>query len=238
MHRLLIACFITLLTTEMSFTSQASGEDIYSTAKVSTPSESSAPGTITKGTVLSKKGVAPATTISKSENPAIPQPNTVNTVIAKDIGPVTKLPIPRFVSLKTSEVCLRSGPGQKYPSKFIYKCAHYPVEIISEFETWRMVRDRSGHEGWIHESILSGRRSVIISGHNTVIHRYPGLDRDETLLFRIPSISSRPIARLTIGSLAKLVGCKNRWCKVKTHSGKVGWLPSDDLWGIYPEEIK
>ena len=56
------------------------------------------------------------------------------------IGPVTKLPMPRFVSLKADSVNLREGPNRDHPVKWIFKRAGLPVEITAEFEQWRRIR--------------------------------------------------------------------------------------------------
>ena len=42
------------------------------------------------------------------------------------------LPLPRFVSLKSAEVNLRTGPGTRYPIEWVYKRRALPVEIIAE----------------------------------------------------------------------------------------------------------
>ena len=60
---------------------------------------------------------------------------------ADPIGSVTKLPLPRFASLKTDRVNLREGPSKDHATKWVYQRAGLPVEITAEFEIWRKVRD-------------------------------------------------------------------------------------------------
>ena len=72
------------------------------------------------------------------------------------------LPLPRFVSLRADEVNMRTGPGVQYPVEWVYKRQGLPAEIIAEFGTWRKVRDWQGTQGWIHQSMLSGKRNFII----------------------------------------------------------------------------
>ena len=36
-------------------------------------------------------------------------------------------------------------------------------EITAEFENWRRVRDSEGAEGWVYHSLLSGRRTAVIT---------------------------------------------------------------------------
>ena len=79
------------------------------------------------------------------------------------IGPVSKLPMPRFVSLKADSVNLREGPNRDHPVKWIFKRAGLPVEITAEFEQWRRIRDSEGTEGWVLQNLLSGRRTVLVA---------------------------------------------------------------------------
>ncbi len=57
------------------------------------------------------------------------------------------LPLPRFDSLRSGEVNLRTGPGVRYPVDWIYTRREMPVEVIAEFEAWRKNRDWQGTEG-------------------------------------------------------------------------------------------
>ncbi len=73
----------------------------------------------------------------------------------RHIGPATKLPLPRYVSLKTDRVNLREGPSKDHRTLWVFQRAGLPVEIIAEFETWRRIRDSEGTEGWVLHSLLS-----------------------------------------------------------------------------------
>src|SRR5919106_133867 len=77
-------------------------------------------------------------------------------------GRTTGLPLPRFVSLGSDEVNLRFGPGETYPIAWILTREGLPVEIVEEFDTWRKVRLHDGDFGWIHGSLLSSRRTVLV----------------------------------------------------------------------------
>ena len=97
--------------------------------------------------------------------------------LADPIGPVTKLPLPRFASLKTDRVNLREGPSKDHATKWVYERAGLPVEITAEFEIWRKVRDSEGVEGWVLHSLLSGRRTALVTpnkkGENSKIYIRP-----------------------------------------------------------------
>ena len=73
-------------------------------------------------------------------------------------GSVSGLPVPRFVSLKSDRVNVRSGPNKDQDVRWVYTRAGMPVEVTAEFENWRRIRDWEGAEGWVYHSLLSGKR--------------------------------------------------------------------------------
>src|SRR3954451_6927804 len=90
------------------------------------------------------------------------------------MAPPTGLPVPRFVSLRSSEVNVRTGPGTRYPVEWVFVKRDIPVEITAEFDTWRRIRDWEGTEGWIHQSMLSGKRAMVVLGEVRTLRRAAG----------------------------------------------------------------
>lgn len=138
----------------------------------------------------------------------------------------TGLPLPRFVSTRSAQVNVRTGPGERYPVQWVLKKQGMPVEITAEYENWRKIRDWEGTEGWVHMALLSGRRSVVI---------YP----DDGVLRNSPDAIARPLARLQKGVLAQIRECRTDWCKVILGSAATdtsGWVSKSSLWGVYPDE--
>ncbi len=85
---------------------------------------------------------------------------------AKDkdaVATASGLPVPRYVSLKSDHVNVRAGPTKDQDVTWIYTRSGLPVEITAEFENWRRVRDSEGAEGWVYHSLLSGRRTAVIT---------------------------------------------------------------------------
>jgi len=78
-------------------------------------------------------------------------------------GSVSGLPVPRFVSLKSDKVNVRAGPAREQDVAWVYSRAALPVEVTAEFENWRKIRDWEGAEGWVYHSMLSGRRTALVS---------------------------------------------------------------------------
>lgn len=135
----------------------------------------------------------------------------------------SKLTIPRFAIIKSSEANVRKGPGGQYPIEWIYQLKNIPVEIINEYEQWREIKDMNGEGGWIHSSILSGKRTVIVSG------------KEAKYLYKNHSKNSKLIAKIMPGYVCGLKNCSIDWCKVKCAS-ESGWIPKSDIWGVYPHE--
>jgi SH3-like domain-containing protein len=142
------------------------------------------------------------------------------------------LPVPRFVSLKADRVNLRTGPGTEYPTTWVFRRAGLPLEVVSEFEAWRQVRDSEGTTGWVLQSFLSGRRTALV---------IPWEVKPETPPPQVPirhsdSDSARTVALVEAGAIANVHGCDGRWCSVSIDSYR-GYLPQKDLWGIYEGEV-
>lgn len=132
------------------------------------------------------------------------------------------LPLPRFASFRTNEVNMRTGPGTRYPIEWVYKHKGLPVEILSEFEIWRRVRDSEGSEGWVHKSSLSGKRMAIVTGAPRDL-----LDNDKD--------GARVMAHLDTGAVGQVVSCSEVWCRLK-FDGIKGYLRKEQFWGVYPNE--
>src|SRR5262245_62193406 len=82
--------------------------------------------------------------------------------LAAEAEPSARLP--RFVSLRSDQVNLRVGPGENYPIQWVLTHKEMPVEIIREFEHWRMIRDWQGTEGWVHERLVMSKSAVVVKG--------------------------------------------------------------------------
>tara|TARA_Y100000590_G_scaffold42645_1_gene45427 strand:- start:1783 stop:2256 length:474 start_codon:yes stop_codon:yes gene_type:complete len=122
-----------------------------------------------------------------------------------------------FLSLKNNEVNLRQGPSFEYPIKLIYKKKYLPVIVLDKSETWRKIKDFNNNSGWIHISQLSKRKSALNFENNSI-------------LYKKPTIYSKPIAKLEIGRLVLIKKCNLKWCKI-TSGNFDGWIKKNYLWG-------
>lgn len=141
------------------------------------------------------------------------------------------LPLPRFVSLKSDRVNLRSGPGTDYPASWVYRRVGLPLEVVKEFEGWRQVRDSDGATGWVLQSFLSGRRTGLV---------LPWERKADKAAPLVPvrnndSESARVIAQVEAGVIANLHSCDGRWCRVSIEQFN-GYIEQKKLWGVYEGE--
>jgi SH3-like domain-containing protein len=139
------------------------------------------------------------------------------------------LPLPRFVSLKSGRVNSRIGPGLKYSVDWLYLRAGLPMEIIQEYDNWRRVRDADGAEGWINQSLLSGRRTAIAAPWQR------GKAAQIELLAE-PRTEAGTIAILEPGVIGTIKSCTGEWCEM-SFDGHTGWIDQSLVWGAYPGEM-
>lgn len=125
----------------------------------------------------------------------------------------------RFVSSKSDEINTRRGPGPKYPVEWIIIKKNEPFEVIRDFGQWRNIRDRNGELGWVHSSLLSNKRYVIINSKENID------------LKKLKSSNSKTIAYLEPELRCSLKSCKDNWCKINCGSN-TGWVRKNTLWGV------
>jgi SH3-like domain-containing protein len=142
--------------------------------------------------------------------------------LAAQVGTVSGLPLPRYVSLKSDRVNLREGPSKEHRTAWVFQRAGLPVEITAEFDNWRRIRDSEGSEGWVLHSLLSGRRTALVS---------PWRKGELVPLMSQPA-GSRVSAQLQSGLIVSVRRCDKTWCRV---SGKEfdGFVEQKLLWGVY-----
>lgn len=138
------------------------------------------------------------------------------------------LPLPRFVSLKSAKVNARTGPGVNYSVEWLYMKAGLPVEILQEFDNWRRIRDSEGSEGWVNQTLLSGRRAAIVAP-------WQAGKTDHINLLASPDGKAAPVAYIQPGVVGSIKTCNGKWCEV-SFDGHKGWMTQSALWGAYPGE--
>ena len=121
-----------------------------------------------------------------------------------------------FLSLKKSKVNVRYGPSFDSDVKYVYKKINLPIKQIDKKENWRRIIDLKNNSGWIHRSQLKPINSVILL--------------KDKILFKKPSLFSKPIAQIKKGRVLIIKKCENNWCKIKSNKFH-GWIQTDNIWG-------
>ncbi|MGL4825401.1 MAG: SH3 domain-containing protein [Alphaproteobacteria bacterium] len=128
-----------------------------------------------------------------------------------------------FASLKSSEVNVRTGPGSHYPICWVLVRKSLPVKILAEFDNWRKIEDFEGKQGWVHQSLLNAKQTVLI------------LEND-VILRSTPCFKGSAIARLERGVIASLLERQGAWCRISIEKTAKGWVPCKAGWGNILEE--
>ncbi|WP_304617554.1 SH3 domain-containing protein [Paracoccus sp. (in: a-proteobacteria)] len=139
-------------------------------------------------------------------------------------GPVTNLPLPRYVSLKGNEGNARRGPSLSHRIDWVFRHAGMPLRVTAEFGHWRRVEDSDGAGGWVHYALLSGVRTVLVT-------------EDMLELRTRPNSNADVVARAEARAILRLGECNPEWCRV-SGGGQRGWVPKAAIWGVDPGETR
>ena len=121
-----------------------------------------------------------------------------------------------FLSLKKNKVNVRYGPSFDSPIKYVYKKINLPIKQIDKKENFRRIIDLKNNSGWIHVSQLKKINSLI--------------PLEDKILFKKPSIFSKPLAKVKKGRVLVVIKCTDDWCKIKSNKNK-GWIKTNNIWG-------
>jgi SH3-like domain-containing protein len=140
------------------------------------------------------------------------------------LGPETRLPLPRFVSLNVNRANIRRGPGLSHRIDWEFVLRGAPLQIVAEHGHWRKVRDAEGFGGWIHHSLLRGNRTALVTAS------------PEATLRAEPAADARIVARAEPGAVGQIERCQLIWCRFSAQ-GHEGWIQKADIWGVGQDEV-
>ncbi|MCX8666294.1 hypothetical protein J3T99_01450 [Acetobacteraceae bacterium B3987] len=213
-----------------------------------------------EASVRHKRAMAHKTAAAAAAVGAAKAAQSAQPSVPENVGTETKLPLPRYASMRADRVYMRRGPGERYPIDWVYHRRGYPVLIEREFGVWRLVEDPEGQKGWVHQVTLHGSRSFIIpgsvsydgdaskvstTGHadSRIVAYMPAGEVARGQNHDVPLMSSdKPdrtvVALLEPGAIGKIKACPqgSSWCHV-TVRGYDGWIERRLLWGVQPGEI-
>jgi SH3-like domain-containing protein len=188
------------------------------------PAVKPAPGTAPAVAPPPNSGSAAAAAAhAAAAKPANSAPATAEKKPDPNKGTSTGQPLPRWASLRSDDVNLRTGPGMRYPVEWAYHRRDLPIQITREYDVWRLIEDQDGVKGWVHHANLNARRGFVVVG-------------EERTLRSAAEDHAEPVARLKPGVVGRIRRCDGGgWCEVQVGEYR-GWLKSNELWGISPGE--
>jgi len=124
-----------------------------------------------------------------------------------------------FSSLRSNETNVRAGPGQQYPIKFTFKLKGIPVQVISEYDNWNEIKDYDGQSGWVMQSLLTKKRTLIVQTTKNFIKLHAKNHEN-----------SRVLLHLENNVILEYIKCVENWCAVKIVNKK-GWVERSDIFG-------
>ena len=101
---------------------------------------------------------------------------------------------------------------------------HSPVHL--EPHRHGSQRDSDGEEGWVYQSMLSGRRMAVVA---------PWRQDENVTMRNRPAKDAAPVAEMKAGVVATVESCDGEWCSIDA-AGYDGYVAQTMLWGVYPGE--
>ena len=126
--------------------------------------------------------------------------------------------VPYWASLRSDEVNMRVGPGEDYKISWVYHRPQLPLKVLRLKESWRLVQDHDGTQGWIMSRFLTRARGAVVIGDGTAEMRQNG------------RAGARLMWRLAPGVVGTLGDCSDGWCSFQV-TGHSGFVPQSRLWG-------
>lgn len=115
-----------------------------------------------------------------------------------------------FGSMRKNEVNVRSGPGTQFPILWVYKRFGYPVEILNTYQSWYQIRDVEGESGWVYKSLISKRRTSLVTEGDPIV-MYKNADATDPLIKFAPNV------------ILAIDHCTPYLCKV-VYKNSSGWV--------------
>jgi SH3-like domain-containing protein len=131
---------------------------------------------------------------------------------------------PYWASLASGQAMMRTGPARVYPGTWLYQRRDLPVLVLKRYETWRLIRDPDGAQGWMLSTMLSDRRTAIVRA---------GEPRP---IYDKPDPRGRLRYRAEAGVVGKIDHCRDGWCRIEIGK-REGYIHTSDIWGVGANEV-
>ena len=108
---------------------------------------------------------------------------------------------PYYASIVPGEALMRTGPGRNYPGMWLYKRPDLPIKVVEVYKDWRKIEDPDGTQGWMLRTLLSDRRTAVVTGDVTEMRETP--EFDGAILWRAaPGVIAPLLSSVKLSSLA------------------------------------
>ena len=132
---------------------------------------------------------------------------------------------PYWASIASGQAMTRTGPGKNYPGVWLYQRRDLPVRVVKKYDTWRLIQDPDGAQGWMLVTLLSDRRTAIVK---------PG---DPRQIRSAPNDGAKVRYIAEGGVVGRIDKCKgDGWCRIAVGK-REGYIHTADLWGVGENEV-
>jgi SH3-like domain-containing protein len=132
---------------------------------------------------------------------------------------------PYWASIASGQAMTHTGPGRNYPNVWLYQRRDLPVRVVKKYQTWRLIQDPDGAQGWMLVTMLSDRRTAIVKPGDP---RPVRADRSDAAKIRY---MAEP------GVVGRIDKCKgDGWCRIEIGK-KEGYIRTSDVWGVGDHEV-
>jgi SH3-like domain-containing protein len=142
--------------------------------------------------------------------------------IGTDEAVAQKKKVNYWASISADQARMRTGPGRQFPASWLYQRAGLPVKVIETYPNWRKIEDPDGTQGWIQATLLTDRRTALVTGDVRPLRESPNKD-------------ARILWRAEPGVVGSITDCRHGWCKLDVR-GRMGYIQTDHIFGADPKE--
>lgn len=131
---------------------------------------------------------------------------------------------PYWASIASGQAMTRTGPGKNYPAVWLYQRRDLPVRVVKKYDTWRLIQDPDGAQGWMLVTLLSDRRTAIVK-------------KGEPVQVRVKPNEGEKVRYLAEqGTVGRIDHCSGGWCHVE-FGKREGYVHTSGLWGVAENEV-
>ena len=139
-------------------------------------------------------------------------------------GEAQERKVPYWASIASGKAVMRTGPERTYPATWRYRRRDLPIQVLQVYGNWRRIREQDGTEGWMLATLLSARRTAVVTGNGAAE------------MHADPTTGSSLNWRAEPGVVGKISKCASGWCLFDVE-GKRGYIQVDRIWGVEPGEV-